>query len=136
MEKPGGRVFISHAPKDSDWAHQLVEQLTAAGLKVWDSSTDLLPGVDFTREVSRALDRADFLVVLISPAAVKSEWVRREIQYALGVERFQDKLIPVLIEPTAKEDVPWILNKLTWAKGTPQKVAEHIAKAVEKSRVA
>jgi hypothetical protein len=103
---------------------------------VWDSSTDLLPGVDFTREVSRALDRADFLVVLISPAAVKSEWVRREIQYALGVERFQDKLIPVLIEPTAKEDVPWILNKLTWAKGTPQKVAEHIAKAVEKSRVA
>jgi hypothetical protein len=134
MEKPRARVFISHATRDSDWARRLVDQLTAAGLHAWDSSTDLLPGSDFSREVSRALDRADLLVVLISPAAVKSDWVRREIQYALGTEKFQDRLIPVLVEPTAKEDVPWILNKLDWAKGTPEKVAEQIAKALEKPR--
>jgi hypothetical protein len=135
MEKRRPRVFVSHAASDHDWARQLVEQLTAAGLQVWDHSTDLLPGADFSREVSKALDRADIFVVLISPAAVKSEWVRREIQYVLGDERFQDRLIPVLVEPTAKGDVPWILNKLEWAKGSPQKVAEWIAKALEKPTV-
>ena len=71
------------------------------------------------------------LVVLISPAGMKWEWVRREIQHALGTERFTSRLIPVLVEPTPDDDVPWILRTLQWAKGGPARAAQQIIAMLE-----
>jgi hypothetical protein len=129
--RPRRRVFISAAASDSAWARKLAERLRAADVDVWDPSTDALPGANYSAEVGKALDRAAALVVLISPAAVKSEWVRREIQHALGTERFRSRLIPVLVEPTPEDDVPWILRTLQWAKGTPARAAQQIIKLLE-----
>jgi hypothetical protein len=48
------------------------------------------------------------MVVLISPEAAKSEWVRSEIAYALKSLRFENRLIPVQVRPT--EGMPWVLE--------------------------
>ena len=129
--KPRRQVFISSADTDATWARKLADQLRAADVDVWASSTDLLPGANFSAEIAKALDRAEALVVLISPAAMKSEWVRREIQHALGTERFGGRLIPVLVEPTPDDDVPWILRTLQWATGTPARAAQQIIALLE-----
>jgi hypothetical protein len=131
MAKPRRQVFISSAASDSAWARKLADQLRAADVDAWEPSTDLLPGADFSAEVARALDRAEALVVLISPSSMKSEWVRQEIQHALGTERFRSRLIPVLVEPTPDDDVPWILRTLQWAKGTPARAAQQIVALLE-----
>ncbi len=55
------------------------------------------------------------MVVLLTPDAMRSRWVRSEIEYALGEARFRGRLIPVVVgspEKLRDEDVPWILWKL------------------------
>jgi hypothetical protein len=126
-------VFISHAHSDNGWADRLSSELKSAGIQVWEPSS-VLPGADYSREVSKALGRADALVVLVSPAAMGSDYVRNEIRYALGQERFQDRLIPVLVKRTPSEKVPWILRDFEWVKGNPTRAAKEIMTRLRGSR--
>ena len=124
------KVFISAATSDAPLARELTARLNAAGVDAWNQTMQVLPGANVSAELGRALDQAEAVIVLVSPAAMKSSWVRREIQFALGEERFQDRLIPVLAKRTPSEAIPWILRKLQWAKGDVDKVANQVLKAL------
>jgi hypothetical protein len=76
------RVFLAFAHADRVTAHRIARQLRDAGLEVWDAA-DVRPGDDFPRVISEELQAAAVLVALITPAAERSGWVRREIEYAL-----------------------------------------------------
>ncbi|MXZ11501.1 MAG: TIR domain-containing protein, partial [Gemmatimonadetes bacterium] len=55
------------------------------------------------------------MVVLLTPDALKSIWVQRDVEYALGALEYSGRLIPVLIDPDktiAEDDIPWILKRL------------------------
>jgi hypothetical protein len=131
MAKPRRRVFISAAASDASLVRKLATQLEAAGVDSWNATTQALPGANRSAELGRALDQAEALIVLISPDAMKSPVVRREIQFALGQERFQDRLIPVMVKQTPSGEIPWILRTLQWAKGGADKVANQVLKALD-----
>jgi hypothetical protein len=40
------------------------------------------------------------MIVLVSPASITSDLIKREVEYALTSERFQDRLFPLIIRPT------------------------------------
>jgi len=103
-------VFLSYAHPDRQWAKELATHLTEAHLTVEDPARDLLPGDNWAGKFSRALNKADAFVVLLSPDATESPRIRHEIQYALGSTQFKDRLIPVLIRPTG--GIPWILKEM------------------------
>lgn len=103
------KVFISHASGDRRFAASLGEALASAGLRVWEPHA-LHPGDNWALESGKALDAADAIIVLLSPDAVASEWVRREIEFAISSPRFKGRLIPVLVRRTPQ--VPWILQEL------------------------
>jgi TIR domain len=96
------RVFLSYASSDRDLVQKIGQELSEAGLEVWDPDQELLPGA--------ALDSASALVVFISPDAMASRWVSYEIEYALGAKHLRGRLIPVTIRRT--KDAPWILDSL------------------------
>jgi hypothetical protein len=129
-------VFLSHAEADANWAGQLRSALVSAGFEVWNPASDLAPGDNWHREVSQALDRADAMVVLVSPEAVNSRAVASEIEYALSDARFRGRLVTVLLKPAP--DMPWILGRLPLIRAT--KDAKHTAQRViselEKSALA
>ena len=102
-------VFISHAEKDRPFATSLGTALMGAGLRLWEPHA-VQPGDNWALKAGEALAKADAVVVLLSPDAVASEWVRREIEFAISAPRFKGRLIPVLVRPT--RDVPWILQEL------------------------
>ncbi len=131
--EPGIRVFLSYTQSDQQFARKLSEYLDAAGFRVFDPADQLLPGDNWSLEIGRALDLSDAMVVLISPDGVRSPWVQREIQYALGSERFQDRLIPVEVEPT--KDFPWVLNHLPWIRleGNFAEAGEQLSKILQAS---
>ena len=111
------KVFISHTHSDQRLAHKIAAILEQAGLEVWDASREILPGDNWAQEVSNALQESEAMVILLTPDAVRSEWVRREmrwnIAYALGEVRFRSRLIPVVAgDPDIlnTEGVPWILR--------------------------
>ena len=61
------------------------------------------------------------MVVLLTPDAIRSKWVRWEIEYALGQIRFRERLIPVVVgdaQDLMNQDVPWVLRRLNMIKLT------------------
>jgi hypothetical protein len=102
-------VFISHAEKDRAFAKSLAKALVRAGVDVWEPE-DVEPGRNWATEMGKALERADAVIVLLSPAASASESVQREIEFAISSPQFKSRLIPVLVKPTRKG--PWILQEL------------------------
>lgn len=108
------KVFISHAHQDSALARKIADALQKDGLDVWDDRY-IMPGDNWAEKVSQALDESKAMVVLVTPEALQSEWVRREIEYALGKKDYNNRLIPVLVGPREsipQEKIPWILRRL------------------------
>lgn len=122
------RAFLSYSREDSNWARQFVKHLKRPGLEVWFDESELLPGDNWAARNGSALESADSLLVLISPASAVSAQLRSEVQFALGSERFEGRVIPVIVEPTP--EMPWILNTSTFASvsGTPAEAAAQVAK--------
>lgn len=122
-------VFISYAPKDQKWARELAAELSERGISVWDAAYEVFPGDNWSLEIGKALERAQAVIVLVSPASARSPNVRHEIEYALAAEKFRDRLIPVIVKPTAK--IPWILERLKPVRGNPSQVSDRIAKRLK-----
>ena len=113
------KVFISHSHTDSALAARVSEALRDDGLEVWDSVADVLPGDNWAEKVAQALDESQAMVVLLTPAAVDSPYVRREMEYALGAKRYSNRLIPVAIgarEQLPADSIPWIVRHMPWVE--------------------
>lgn len=109
------KVFISHSRENKALAKRVGVALEQAGLDVWDEEQEILPGDNWAKKISQALEEAQAMVVLLTPEALDSTWVNREIDFALSHERFKNRLIPVLVgldDSIAMEKVPWILRHL------------------------
>lgn len=108
------KVFISHARKDGSLARQLAERLTRAGFTVWNSEKEIAPGDNWAKKIGKALDDSELMVILLTPKAMESDWLRQDIEFALGAKKFEGRVFSVFVGLTLKagKDVPWILLEL------------------------
>jgi len=117
------KVFISHAHTDEPLVRKVAAVLEDAGLEVWDDTREIMPGDNWADKVVQALQESDAMVVFLTPDAMRSRWVRRDIEYALGEQSYRKRVISVLVgDPQVfpREEVPWILQHLRMIK-----LAEH-----------
>ena len=92
---PKDHVFVSYSSKDSATMRTVVDQCRANGYKCWVDETGFEPGsYSWTREIETAIEQASCLIVLLSPSAKESDWVRMEIRYA---KMFNLAIFPMLI---------------------------------------
>jgi len=105
-------VFLSHASADRVVAERLVACLERHRIKVWYSKKSLKGAQAWHDEIGRALARCDWLVVLLTPAAVRSEWVKREVTHALIEKRYRQRIIPVLVRPCKHKRLSWTLSSM------------------------
>jgi len=110
------KVFISYSGPDEKWADLLRQRLAQEGIDVWNPSLEITPGENWGLKYGKGLEASDAMIVLISPDSAKSDWVRHEIEYALSSPRFRNRLIPLLVRPTAQ--IPWILEKQNFIRAT------------------
>ncbi|MGH3792421.1 MAG: toll/interleukin-1 receptor domain-containing protein, partial [Pseudonocardiaceae bacterium] len=85
VKRPALRVFVSYSRRDFNFAEALTvtfRQNTA--LDPWLDVQRLRPGIDWAKALDENLDRADVLLLVASPAALASTFVRREWSRALG----------------------------------------------------
>ena len=109
------KVFISHSHVNKILARKVTKALEQAGLEVWDDEREILPGDNWAKKIAEGLEESEAMVVLLTPDAVRSQAVRREIDYALGKKSFDKRLIPVLIgspEKFPEDSIPWIFRHL------------------------
>jgi hypothetical protein len=103
-------VFLSHASGDRKMARRIAETLRRHGIPVWYSETNLLGAQQWHDEIGKALARCDWFAVLLSPKAVRSEWVKRELLYALRTLRYRNRIVPVLHRACDPDKLSWTLN--------------------------
>jgi hypothetical protein len=132
------QVFISYAESDEPVAKKVAAGLEKEGLKVWYDRREILPGQNWAESVSKALKESRAMVVLLTPAALRSSWVRREIDYALGDQTFSHRLVPVIVGPPEnlpKKDFPWILQSFKTfnlpERGNQEREIKEIADALK-----
>ncbi len=126
------KVFLSYASSDAETGEEVRRALEEAGFEVWDPVIRLGHGSNFALDIGRALEDSDALVVLVSPEAMKSDWIRWELNHALGDPRFEGRLLPVELRHT--DELPWILRKFTVLTFDGQKRARPIVEALHKIR--
>lgn len=100
----GGFIFLSHATADDAIAARIRETLEGIGLPVWVDSLELSAGVDLNDTILEKIEQARHFMVVLSPNAINSGWILKEITYALKVQKDGYKVIPVLlpgVEPSA-----------------------------------
>jgi hypothetical protein len=106
------RVFISAKSGDYAYAEAVYRHLAAAGIDAFFSRESLpeVGSADYRREIDRALDEADHLVVVTSSAeSVAAPWVEAEWGFFINEKRSGRKpgnLITVLAGAMRPADLP------------------------------
>jgi hypothetical protein len=91
------KVFITHSHSNRPLVRQVVKTLKQAGFDVWDEEYDTYPSDNWAKVTGEALEQSDAMVVLVTPDALDSVIVHRDVSFALGNIRFEYRVIPVLI---------------------------------------
>jgi hypothetical protein len=102
-------VFISHAVKDRAFVRRLLAVLKKNGVRYWISDTHIPGAAEWHDEIGRALKRCDWFLIVLSPNAVKSVWVKRELMYALQPNRYKGRIIPIYFRQCRHELLSWTL---------------------------
>jgi hypothetical protein len=100
-------IFLSYCSSDRDIACKLVDSLTAEGLSVWWDN-HLTPIEQWDRLIEKEIHAASAVLVLWTPRAFESDWVRIEANF--GRER--KKLLQARLEDC---NVPLQFTLLQWA---------------------
>ena len=93
------RVFISYARSDGEpFATDLRQRLLAEHIPLWQDRIGMEGGRDWWQQITEALDQVEFMVLVMTPAAMQSPMVRKEWRYARqqGVCVYPVKGIPNL----------------------------------------
>jgi len=111
------KIFLSYAREDFHYVKPFYDKLKEQGLRPWLDREDLLPGVDWDREIVRQIRQSHFVLFCISKRSrTKRGYIQKELRTAL--ETFQEIpsgqtfLIPVRLEECT---VPDELSKYQYA---------------------
>lgn len=104
FELSTSHVFISYSRKDSEAMQRIVSFLRGRGIKAWVDNERLVPGTPiWEEEIEKAIKGAFAILVVLSPDAKGSEWVRREITLA---DQFRKRIFPVLVAGDEDDSIP------------------------------
>jgi len=94
------QVFISHAEEDTELAHRLADDLGRHGISIWIMPESIQPGDDWVEAINRGLSASSHVVVLLTPSAITSQWVRIEMSAAIDLERKEKiQILPLDVQP-------------------------------------
>jgi uncharacterized protein YjbI with pentapeptide repeats len=109
-------AFASYSSEDRGEVLKRVQGAKRAGLEVFQDVLDLEPGQRWERELYRHIKDCDVFLLFWSRAAAASEWVAKEIAYALecqaGLDDNPPAIEPVPIEGPPPPEPPSVLRHL------------------------
>src|SRR5574340_1296500 len=102
-------IFVSHSHQDDEYCHTFVTMLRAAGLDVWYDEHNATAGhlVDL---IEREIRQRPVFILILTPAALASTWVKDECTWAYGRWRKDQAgrvMLPVLAEMVDEDDI-WL----------------------------
>ena len=92
------KVFISHSSKDKPAVERMVKRLMQCGINPFYDKHDINVGDNLKKTIQRAISEVGYVIICLSDNAFESEWVRKEIEWAIESDRH-----------LAIDDMPFIL---------------------------
>jgi len=99
-------IFLSYCSADRDMARKIVDSLGMEGISVWWDDR-LAPVEQWDRLIEKEIHAASAVLVLWTPRAIESDWVRIEANFGRG----RKKLLQARLEGC---DVPLQFTLLQW----------------------
>jgi WD40 repeat protein len=99
-------VFLSYSKEHRRLTESLADDLKAQGITVW-WDTSLLPAGNFREEIDRELDAAKAVIIIWTPEASRSKWVRAEAEHADK----QEKLVNTHAAGLKPDNIPKPFNQ-------------------------
>jgi hypothetical protein len=114
LRTPDQLLFLCHASEDKDFVDWLADRLDAHDVDIWYDRREIRAGDSIVERISDGLASASHVVVVLSQAATRKPWVRRELSSALMRQLYDSsvKVIPVLREPCNR---PQLLSDIRYA---------------------
>lgn len=89
------KVFVSHSTKDREFAErEIIPALSSRGLETWYSKDDIKTADQWDRSILQGLKSCEWFLVIMSPNAEQSEWVKDEVLWA--IQHRPGRIVPVL----------------------------------------
>ncbi len=79
-------IFLSHSSADKAFARRLARDLDNQGVTYWLDEAEIKIGDYLIEKIRSAIDDVEYLAVILSPEAVASDWVQREVDVAMNQE--------------------------------------------------
>jgi hypothetical protein len=126
-------AFISYAHEDQEFVLALVEHLQTQGLDIRYDQVALHVGDSVIRAISQEIAEGDFLVAVVSPDSVASEWCQTELALAKtqGINERRVKVLPVRFRGA---EMPPMLQDTYWGDADQDDVetlARRLAAAIQ-----
>src|ERR1700730_1196721 len=111
-DQPRAKVFISYSRKDMAFADRLDAALKARGFEPLIDRTDIYAFEEWWKRVEALIGRADTVVFVLSPDAVRPESIaRKEVAFAASLNK---RFAPIVFRPVEDKLVPEQLAKLNF----------------------
>jgi hypothetical protein len=131
-------AFISYAHEDLAEVLKRVQMLNIQTKKYFQDLINIPPGERWEPAIFKAIDKSDVIFLFWSKAASGSEWVRKEILYAIkrqaGDENAPPVIYPVIIEGPPPAPPPAELNFLQFNDDFSYRIFAAEATAPRKSQ--
>ena len=100
------KLFVSHSHLDRQVVEELIVQpLQSLGVKTWYALDDIPKASLWPAEIRKGLAECTCMIVVVSKNASGSDWVRLEVDLAVGLGRMQGKIMPLRLDDTPPHTV-------------------------------
>lgn len=112
------QVFISYSRSDTAVVDEIVAGLEYdGGFRVAIDRDDIQEGEEWKSRIRNLITNSDTVLYILSKKSAKSEVVRWELEYALGLSK---RILPVQIETLEGINSPYELSSLNYVRFDPE----------------
>jgi len=111
-------VFICYDTTDKVIRNMVIHSMSRFIITTWTHDKDIQKGTTFEQAIEEGIEQASNFFFFISPYSVKSEYCLKELAHA---QKFNKRIIPLLVIPTEETEIPEILKGLQYIDFTDNK---------------
>jgi hypothetical protein len=100
-------LFLSYSREDSSAVGEIAENLKKSGWDVWMDVQSIAGGDQWRDEIAKGITNADAVVLNVSPSACSSDYVRKEVFFAI---RHGKPVVPVMVSGLKSVELPYALE--------------------------
>jgi hypothetical protein len=106
------KIFISYSRHDTLIAQSIADVLEEHGYSPW-LDINIKVGQDWQSEIVQEINSSDIMILLMSPDALRSQWIQREYLIFLNNQK---PLIPIIIRELDYSNIPSELRAIQWLR--------------------